>query len=561
MLFDREFYDPVTNSFTPDRYVDRIRRDYGSLDLLVLWQAYPRIGFDARNQFDHYRLAPNLHETVARIQAEGVRVFLAYNPWDTGTRREPGPDSESIGGVVHEYGFDGVFLDTLREGDTRLREALDRAKPGVVMESELDLPVSAMAANHASWAQWFDDSDAPGILRNRWLEPRHMMHVIRRWDLDHSGELHMAWMNGSGVLVWENVFGSFNGWNDRDRAILRSMMPIRRRYAELFEAGEWEPLVPCSLDGVYATRWSHEGIQLWTLVNRKEEAVKGQALPLATDGTTRLFDLVRGIELDHAVLEIAPRWVGAVLAVPATKVDAGFGSFLTGQAKSFQPSAGPMSRIEPLTVRVPFEAAPSRTGPVKEQVVVSRMRARECGEYGPAPFPGYTYPPLHFERRFEQDVTLGSFAVDLREVTNGEFLSFLKSGYRPRHLDSFLEHWKGGRPLAEAMDAPVVFVDLEDARAYAKWAGKRLPTEVEWQIAASRRGFEHGSVWNWTESEHFDGHTRFSLLKGGCKWEAKGSDWYADSGLKATDWTAKFIHFFPALDRCETIGFRCATDS
>jgi formylglycine-generating enzyme required for sulfatase activity len=117
-------------------------------------------------------------------------------------------------------------------------------------------------------------------------------------------------------------------------------------------------------------------------------------------------------------------------------------------------------------------------------------------------------------------------------------------------------------PTGQA-EKPVVYVSLDDARAYAKWAGMRLPTEDEWQLAANRQpptanGEAH--IWNWTESEHEDGHTTFSILKGGCSWEAKGSGWYFDSGHREPDWAAKLIHFWPGLDRSEMIGFRCAVD-
>jgi hypothetical protein len=49
-----------------------------------------------------------------------------------------------------------------------------------------------------------------------------MLHHTRRWNRDHADELQSAWLNGVGVLVWENVFGAWVGWNARDRALLQA---------------------------------------------------------------------------------------------------------------------------------------------------------------------------------------------------------------------------------------------------------------------------------------------------------------------------------------------------
>lgn len=92
MLWDEEFYDPRTGVYTVDTFLRSAREEYGGFDSLVLWQAYPRLGADDRNQFDFYRDMPGgidgLRSVVRICHAAGVKTFLVYNPWDTGTRRD-----------------------------------------------------------------------------------------------------------------------------------------------------------------------------------------------------------------------------------------------------------------------------------------------------------------------------------------------------------------------------------------------------------------------------------------------------------------------------------------
>jgi formylglycine-generating enzyme required for sulfatase activity len=104
-------------------------------------------------------------------------------------------------------------------------------------------------------------------------------------------------------------------------------------------------------------------------------------------------------------------------------------------------------------------------------------------------------------------------------------------------------------------DAAVTCVDLDDARAYASWAGLRLPTEDEWQAASP-----HATVWNWTESEHTDGRTRFVFIKGGPEQAVTGSEWYADDGVRTPEHTLKLLRTHPAIERSAAVGFRCAAD-
>lgn len=587
MMFDESFYDPAKNEYTIDSFINHGIREFGGYDAIVLWHAYPRIGFDDRNQFDFYRDMPGglagLRTLSRAIHERGLKVFVDYNPWDTGTRREDKSDIDVLAELVQAIEADGIFLDTLAEGTAEFRRKLDAARAGVVLESELTLPVERIHDHHMSWAQWFQDSHVPGVLWNKWFERRHMMHQIKRWNLDHTEELHAAWMNGSGMLVWENVFGSWMGWTARDRSMLRAMLPLQRRYVSLLSGEGWTPLVQTDKPDVYASLWQGSGVRLWTVINRGQDNVEGILLKVPHVEGARYFDLIAGREVTEthngmAFLQglIDVRGIGAFVSSRGDNLGADFSNFLAKQAELRSRVSSDttfLARKETLREVVPTQNY--REDKVPDGMVLIpkaelemevKFRNRECGFYQVPQLDESTHPSrgLHQVVSFKRDVQLATYAIDLTPVTNAEFAEFLRaSGYKPRHGENFLKHWKDGAPPPGLANHPVVYVDLNDARAYARWAGKRLPTEDQWQYAAQsqdNRTYSWGKVWEWTESERSDGRTRFCIIRGGSFYKAEGSHWYADGSPQACNFAAKFILMWPGLDRCATIGFRCVVD-
>ena len=98
-------------------------------------------------------------------------------------------------------------------------------------------------------------------------------------------------------------------------------------------------------------------------------------------------------------------------------------------------------------------------------------------------------------------VSVQGFWIDRTEVTRADYQAFLlDTGYRPPHVSEAWAaegwNWEGTAFPAGTGDHPVVLVSWYDAVEYCAWAGKRLPTEAEWQLAALGSA-EAGRVYPW----------------------------------------------------------------
>jgi len=621
MVEDRYLYDGMAGKFTVDRYLDDLDRRYGGIDSVLVWPVYPNLGIDDRNLFDFYRDLPGGITAVRRMvddfHRRNVRVFFPMMPWDVGTRPEDATLQDSVAKLMAELGADGVNGDTFAGVPRAFREASDKTGHPVVFQPENDLSGDEQLIwNIQSWGYW-NYSWEPMISKLKWLEPRHVVNVCNRWARNKTDDLQYAFFNGAGYVSWENIWGIWNGLTPRDAEALRRITKVERQFAPMLSSPDWEPHTPTLQFGAFASKFPSGDESLWLFVNRNGYGISGDQTRIQHRIGVRYFDLYHGGELrpklknDFATLafDMEPHGFGAVLAT--TKADSDLQRFLAEMHQLTQKALSEFSaEWKPLPqtlVDIPTSAH-VRTAPAGMIAIpaaaydfrVSGVEIEGANDEGvDVQYPWEPSPRRHHQHAVE----ISAFYMDRYPVTNQDFKAFLDATrYHPADDHNFLRHWKNGTYPEGWAKKPVVWVSLEDARAYAKWAGKRLPHEWEWQYAAQGSDgrtypwgkqwnadalpkADHGrtmqppadvdahptgaspfgvmdlvgNVWQWTD-EYVDDHTRTAILRGSSHYQPLGSLWYFPAAYKLSE-HGKLLLIAPSKDRSGTVGFRCVVDA
>jgi formylglycine-generating enzyme required for sulfatase activity len=640
MVHDRYFYDSVAGKYTVDRYLDDLDKRYGGIDAVLIWSTYPNMGIDDRNQLDMVRSMPGgvegVRQMVADFHRRGVRVLFPMMMWDQGTREPGAAWPDAIAELMKEIGADGVNGDTQDGVPLAFSLAAEKIGHPLAFEPEGGPDDEGMAWNILTWGQ-YQFQFVPTVDRYRWLEPRHMVNIQGRWNRDKTDDLQFAFFNGEGWESWENVWGIWNQITPRDAEATRRVATLERALAPFLVSQDWEPFYPMRRYGAFASRWPLGDRTVWTIVNRNEYDLNERQMSIPHKDGTRYFDLYRGTELKpevengEAVLSfpIEAHGYGAILAQTG-EPDAATRALM---AKMKDLTAPPLSSYSHEWKALPqqlVEIAPTaRVASAPEGMVrieggdylfrVQGMEIEGSDDMGI----DVQYPWEDSPRRFhEHRMQIKPFYMDKYPVTNADFKKFLDTArYHPSDDMNFLKDWKGGTYPEGAARKPVTWVSVEDARAYAKWAGKRLPHEWEWQFAAQGNDgrvfpwgdcdwlapvssggrfacpWENnpgnvpasipdkarimaaasdvdahpggaspfgvmdmvGNVWQWTD-EYVDEHTRAAIVRGGSHYQPQGSIWYFPQAYR-NEQHGKLLLMAPSYDRSGSVGFRCVKDA
>jgi gamma-glutamyl hercynylcysteine S-oxide synthase len=681
MTWDKDFFE--NGKFTVLDFAKRGRQLYGGDDVIGIWPTWPTLGLDQRNQFDMFRDLPGgltqLKKLADTLRSQGTKFFVCYNPWDESTRAEG--HLAGLADLIRETSADGVVLDTRGESSKEIQQAADRVREGVVMYSEgMAVPknMPGIVSGRVHNALYYP----PMLNLNKLIKPDFaIFRVAEVYKEPIKREFAISFFNGYGTEINQFAAGHPQWEEDQYRFLGRTARILRENTLN-FTSHDFTPLIPTSRDSLWINQWRVGEKTIWTVFSLIPEGVNEPLLEVGAESSSHFVDLWNHEELTP-ILKNSSRLVnvrthafdksflgrnnegevGCVASFPkllTAAVDNDELMVQTKRAGEIRVWAGnPSYEKKPLTfsklstvislskefgryegkfviqllqdgilldelIRTIAAGTPrliSITKPTEKtskapQGMVKipkgnfKFKATNGDEF-------IAYPKSNIGRTYE----MKSFFMDKHPVTNSEFKKFLDAThYKPIDTTNFLKDWKNNSIQKGEENFPVTYVSWEDAKAYADWAGKRLPSEIEWQYAAQTSQLNEwpwkqtkpvsrkeevvtetltvtsivgidpvhansgdgklyavekykqgvnpfglfdlsGCVWQLTNDLYQSGSYQYVILKGGSYYKPSSSWWYVQGGPRELHYRQFLLRVSQGFERNATVGFRCVKDS
>ncbi|MEA1876437.1 MAG: SUMF1/EgtB/PvdO family nonheme iron enzyme [Bacteroidota bacterium] len=681
--WDHQFYDSERLEITLDKFILRGQKWYGGDDFIGIWPTWPTLGLDQRNQWDLFRDLPGglakMHVLANLTRDLGSRFFICYNPWDSDTRSE-----SHFGGMaelIEAIGADGVVLDTQGSSSKELQESADSVREGVIMYSEgmavpRDMP--GIVSGRVHNALYYP----PMLNLNKLIKPDFAIFRVAELAFERiRREYATSFFNGYGTEL--NIFKPGRpDWIEEDYRFFGQTLRILRENTDCFVDFRFTPLIPTTTDNIWVNQWPGDNKTIYTVFSLIPEGFDDMLFEAEEKPGYHWVDLWSHSEItlkENDGRKFVPvstdafhkSWLGtnnegavtAIAHLPELIVINQFGDRVNfyatkgdllriwagqpdyeKQALEYGPNMNSFNFIEKfgryegdivfqlfgegqlLDERiVTVKPGTPRLISIKEETVKDSQTPDGMVRVPSGVFSWNTTHGDEFigypANPYRASIQISGFFLDKHPVTNQEFYQFIReTGYWPSDPVNYLRHWKKGKPLRTDRNKPVIFVSYEDAKAYSVWAGKRLPTELEWQYAAQTEDHRPwpwsredtiqrekefvtntltvsrlkgvgsvycnpgngmlddveiypkgmnpfglydlvGSVWQMTQDMYDNGSNTFIILKGGSYFNPGSSWWYVQGGPRPLHYRQMLLRVSRGFERNATVGFRCLRDA
>ncbi|MEA3479094.1 MAG: sulfatase-modifying factor protein, partial [Bacteroidota bacterium] len=282
--WDKEFYNWHTDKYTIHEFLQEGKDLFGGYDIYGIWPTWPRLGVDQRNQWDMFSSMPGgfaeIKSISQKMQAEGTKFFICYNPWDQSTRNED--PYKGMARLIEVSDANGIVLDCHGWSSEQYQRAADSIKEGVIMYSEgmaiiKDMPGIVSGRVHNAIQM------SPVLNLNKIIKPE--FGIFRVCEIDDSSihrEVAIAFFNGYGTEL--NMFAPGRPESNRkDLILLSHTTKILRENTSNFLSAEWTPLIPTLRDNIWVNHWPGKDKDLYTIYSEIPQGFKAPLFEVDAD--------------------------------------------------------------------------------------------------------------------------------------------------------------------------------------------------------------------------------------------------------------------------------------
>lgn len=638
------FYNSIENKYKVNDFIENGIKTFGGYDNIAIDGTWGLTGLDDRTIFDYYNLLPQGIEKLTDINklivAASSQMYIGFNI--NTFIKQPYNTAQSINTLLKLTNINGIIINGKDICNIKLLKLDSIENSNFFINNIYELPNNIDFNNYT-----YANRGKPSLNFLSWVYPLRNAFVVSTpewYNIKHQAQL--AFWNGNGIFIDFSSVDNFYTWPNNDPLIQQLSETYKSNFG-VFKKGRQYPLVEYNKQRqIVVNQWTSKYKDILTLyrnnvieadtftVHLNQGIFPGHYVNIIDHTNVNDYyennTIYLSVKFNSNNIACIVRFTDIIKLTPKTD-SLIVTTSISGTLKVFigKPNNKPIFEgIGNYNLLNLHKLVPNYAGiltfqlyndteildevyytlePKQQQIITKPVSTLKLGgnAFGMVEITGGMF---YFQTECldtftfglqSGDLVMNSFYIDEYPVTNAQYYDFIASSdYKPKDSRNYLKHWESGTYPAGQGNYPVVYVSINDAKAYSAWAGKRLPTEIEWQYAAQgsdnrtwpwgndfqatkcnnafgrptpvntfRKGKSAfgvadmvGNVWQLTNDIYYDGYYSYAVIKGGSYYKPTDIDDNLYTGPQPL-YKRKFMPLVSeSQQRAATIGFRCVKD-